>query len=77
MPVMTCALVERLQTIGDPRCQSENLKHPLNRTKRDWHSDTQADRSRVVRLLQRSARSFCAANYDSGDSPSRASPHAG
>src|SRR5215813_5954150 len=29
MPVMTCALVERLQTIGDPRRQSENLKHPL------------------------------------------------
>jgi predicted transposase YbfD/YdcC len=28
-PVMTCALVERLQTIGDPRRQSENLKHPL------------------------------------------------
>jgi predicted transposase YbfD/YdcC len=29
MPVMTCALVERLQTIPDPRRQSENLKHPL------------------------------------------------
>jgi predicted transposase YbfD/YdcC len=29
MPIMTCALVERLQTIGDPRRQSENLKHPL------------------------------------------------
>jgi predicted transposase YbfD/YdcC len=29
MPVMTCALVERLQTIADPRRQSENLKHPL------------------------------------------------
>jgi predicted transposase YbfD/YdcC len=29
MPAMTCALVERLQTIGDPRRQSENLKHPL------------------------------------------------
>jgi predicted transposase YbfD/YdcC len=26
---MTCALVERLQTIPDPRRQSENLKHPL------------------------------------------------
>jgi len=49
----------------------------LNRTKRDWHSDAHADRSRVVRLLQRSARSGCAANYDSGDSPGGASPHAG
>ena len=29
MPPMTCALVERLQTIPDPRRQSENLKHPL------------------------------------------------
>jgi predicted transposase YbfD/YdcC len=29
MPMMTCALVERLQTIPDPRRQSENLKHPL------------------------------------------------
>ena len=29
MPAMTCALVERLQTIGDPRRQCENLKHPL------------------------------------------------
>jgi predicted transposase YbfD/YdcC len=29
MPPMTCALVERLQTIADPRRQSENLKHPL------------------------------------------------
>ena len=29
MPSMTCALVERLQTIADPRRQSENLKHPL------------------------------------------------
>ena len=29
MPAMTCALVERLQTIDDPRRQSENLKHPL------------------------------------------------
>jgi predicted transposase YbfD/YdcC len=29
MPVMTCALVERLQTINDPRRQCENLKHPL------------------------------------------------
>jgi predicted transposase YbfD/YdcC len=26
---MTCALVERLQMIPDPRRQSENLKHPL------------------------------------------------
>jgi len=29
MPAMTCALVERLQTIADPRRQCENLKHPL------------------------------------------------
>ena len=29
MPVTTCALVERLQTIADPRRQGENLKHPL------------------------------------------------
>ena len=29
MPTMTCALVERLQTIPDPRRQSEHLKHPL------------------------------------------------
>src|SRR5262249_48340465 len=29
MPVMTCALVEQLQTIEDPRRQCENLKHPL------------------------------------------------
>ena len=29
MPAMTCALVERLQTIPAPRRPSENLKHPL------------------------------------------------
>jgi predicted transposase YbfD/YdcC len=29
MPSQTCALVERLQTMPDPRRQSENLKHPL------------------------------------------------
>jgi predicted transposase YbfD/YdcC len=29
MPAMTCALVERLQRIADPRRQSKNLKHPL------------------------------------------------
>ena len=29
MPPMTCALVERLQAIPDPRRQGENLKHPL------------------------------------------------
>jgi len=29
MPTKTCALVERLQTITDPRRQGENLKHPL------------------------------------------------
>ena len=31
MPTMTCALVERLQTIADPRRQGENLKHLLGR----------------------------------------------
>jgi len=49
----------------------------LNRTTRDWHRDAHADRAKVVRRLQRSARSCCAETYDSGDSPSRASPHAG
>jgi predicted transposase YbfD/YdcC len=29
MPAMTCALVERLETIPDPRRQGENLKHRL------------------------------------------------
>lgn len=29
MAAKTCALVERLQTIPDPRRQGENLKHPL------------------------------------------------
>jgi hypothetical protein len=29
MPAMTCSLVERRQTLPDPRRQSENLKHPL------------------------------------------------
>ena len=29
MPVMTCALMERLETIADPRRQGENLKHRL------------------------------------------------
>src|SRR4030095_8744367 len=29
MPPMTCALVEKLQTITDPRRQCANLKHPL------------------------------------------------
>ena len=29
MPAMTCALVERLETIADPRRQGENLKHRL------------------------------------------------
>jgi DDE_Tnp_1-associated len=29
MPAMTCALVERLETIADPRRHCENLKHPL------------------------------------------------
>jgi predicted transposase YbfD/YdcC len=29
MPALTCALVEQLQTIADPRRQCANLKHPL------------------------------------------------
>jgi len=29
MPALTCALVEKLQTITDPRRQCANLKHPL------------------------------------------------
>lgn len=29
MPALTCALVERLQTMADPRRQCANLKHPL------------------------------------------------
>ena len=29
MPPLTCALVERLETIADPRRQGENLKHRL------------------------------------------------
>ena len=29
MPTKTCALMERLQTVADPRRQCENLKHPL------------------------------------------------
>lgn len=29
MAAMTCALVEKLQTIADPRRQCANLKHPL------------------------------------------------
>jgi predicted transposase YbfD/YdcC len=29
MPTLTCALVEKLQTIPDPRRQCANLKHPL------------------------------------------------
>jgi predicted transposase YbfD/YdcC len=29
MPAMTCALIEKLQAIPDPRRQSENLRHPL------------------------------------------------
>lgn len=29
MPTKTCALVERLQAIPDPRRQCENLRHPL------------------------------------------------
>lgn len=29
MPALTCALVEKLQTMADPRRQCANLKHPL------------------------------------------------
>jgi DDE_Tnp_1-associated len=29
MPAMTCALVERLEMVVDPRRQGENLKHRL------------------------------------------------
>jgi hypothetical protein len=29
MPALTCALVEKLQTIADPRRQCANLKHRL------------------------------------------------
>ena len=29
MPALTCALVEQLQTIADPRRQCANLKHSL------------------------------------------------
>jgi predicted transposase YbfD/YdcC len=29
MPALTCALVEKLQTVADPRRQCANLKHPL------------------------------------------------
>jgi DNA invertase Pin-like site-specific DNA recombinase len=41
----------------------------LNWTTGDWHRDAHADRSRVVRPLKQSARSFCAQTNDSGDSP--------
>jgi hypothetical protein len=41
----------------------------LNRTTGAWHRDAHADRSRVVRPLKQSARSFCAQNNDSGDAP--------
>jgi hypothetical protein len=41
----------------------------LNRATGDWHREAHADRSRVVRPLKPSARSFCAQNNDSGDSP--------
>ena len=53
-----------------------DVNHGLNRTTGDWHRDAPADRSRVVTPLQQSARSFCAENNDSGDSPCRASPGA-
>ncbi|MSQ47865.1 MAG: hypothetical protein EXR78_05670, partial [Deltaproteobacteria bacterium] len=49
----------------------------LNRTTGDWHRAAHAERSRVVRLLPRSARRSCAETYDSGDSSGGASPHAG
>ena len=50
------------------------LTRKLNRTTGDWHREAHADRSRVVRLLKQSARSFCAANNDSRDLPYGASP---
>ena len=52
-------------------------KEDLNRTQRDWRSDAHADRSRVVRLLHRSARSACAETYARGDFSWRARPYAG
>src|SRR5262249_27400759 len=66
-----------LQGLQGAGQQPPALLLALNRTRRDWHSDAHADRSRVVRPLQRSARSCCAENYDSRDSLCRASPHAG
>ena len=48
----------------------------LNRTKRDWHRDALADRSRVVTSVKPSARSYCAKTYDSRNSPRGTSPHA-
>jgi TolB-like protein/cytochrome c-type biogenesis protein CcmH/NrfG len=47
----------------------------LNRTTGDWHRGALADTSKVVRLCEYSARSFCDENNDSGSSPRRASPH--
>src|SRR4030095_8266207 len=49
----------------------------LNQTRRDWHRDAPADRSRIVTSLDQTARSYCAETDDSGDSPGGASPHAG
>ncbi|MGH8526155.1 MAG: DNA methyltransferase, partial [Gammaproteobacteria bacterium] len=65
--------VHRVRALMDEVLGDSNL----NRTRRDWHSDAHADRSRVVTSLEQSARSCCAETYDSGDSPGGASPHAG
>ena len=54
----------------------ESRVQSLNQSRRDWHRDAHADRSRVVTSLDQPARSCCAATYDSGDFPCRASPHA-
>src|SRR4029450_11903822 len=49
----------------------------LNQTRGDWHRDAHADRARGVTALKPSARRSCAATYERGDCPGRASPQAG
>src|SRR5712691_8155941 len=56
---------------------ASSLSADLNQTTGDWHRDALADTSRVVRLLNQSARSFCAKNDDRGYSPCGASPLVG
>jgi hypothetical protein len=69
--------------VGKPIEQEQEIIVPLdiatylNQTSGDWHRDALVATSRVVRSLKLSARSFCAQNDDSGDSPCGASPHAG